>query len=103
MTEIQRSAPHVPSLSGRYIYNGGVTGRRAGFVDADMRAYSQGELEDPRYALASPVFAEPAAAGRVGDEPAITLHVDIDGVDPLGVVSGKGAGRSGARPLPEHF
>jgi hypothetical protein len=103
MPDQLRPEPGTPSLSGRYVYNGGVTGRRGGFVDADMRTFTRAELDDPRYLLASPVFADPAAVGRLGDEPAITLHIDVDGVDPLGVVSGEVAGGSGVGPAPVHF
>ncbi len=93
-------------LSGRYVYNGGVTARHAGFVNADMAAVTRAELDNPMYALASPVFTETVAAGTecpAPDDVAFALHVDVDGTDPLGVVSGEVAGPGAAAPVPAHF
>ncbi|HSH59596.1 MAG TPA: hypothetical protein VK988_08160 [Acidimicrobiales bacterium] len=106
MTEIHQFEPQTASLSGRYVYNGGVEERHAGFVDARMRPYTRAELQDPVYDLRSPVYTEPKATGRQGlvpDAPAFTLHIDVDGTDPLGVVSGDVVGDVTPVGAPTHF
>lgn len=106
MTETDQFGSQTASLSGRYVHNGGVEERHAGFVDARMRPYTRAELENPVYDLASPVYIQPFARGRQGlvlDGPAFTLHVDIDGTDPLGVVSGDVVDDVTADGTPEHF
>lgn len=85
-------APPVPAvhqLSGRYSCNGGAGQRRP--TGAEGRRISQAELGDPMYALDQPVYIdEPATTARAAQtrEPAFSLHIDVDGIDPLGVVSG---------------
>ncbi|MGI9022212.1 MAG: hypothetical protein ACR2HV_03045 [Acidimicrobiales bacterium] len=106
-TTTPTTPPEAPagSLSGRYVYNGGVT-ERAGFVGADRQAFTPAELGNPMYVLTSPVYAEAGSTGRNAPEcdgPVFTLHVDIDGIDPLNVVSGEVAGPPGAAPQPGHF
>jgi Peptidase family M28 len=69
-------------LSGRYDFNGGVpvlSGR--GFVDrgGNRRA----GLSDPSHALDAPIFLNARNTGT-----RLTLHIDVDGPDPLNVVSG---------------
>ncbi len=95
-------APVTPSavqLSGRYTCNGGAGGRIA--TSAGGRRLTTAELTNPLYRLEEPVYisGEPPVASPVpvSEEPAFTLHVDIDGTDPLAVVSGYVAsGRVGA-------
>ena len=97
--------PQAASLSGRYTFNGGVVAR-AGFVSADRRPITPVELENPMYALDSPVYTEAEAArsgGTILDAPVFTLHVDVDGTDPLGVVSGDVTSMATPMDAPEHF
>lgn len=77
--------------SGVYRHNGGASARHGrGFVDAPS-GHSAAALADPIYNLPTPVFIEapedPTSA-RTDDEVRFTLHVDVDGPDPLNVVSG---------------
>lgn len=101
MTRTEQLRVDDSGLSGRYVYNGGVGVGRGGFVDAHQRPLTSVELDDPMHALPSPVFVAPAAVGRAPDDPAVVLYVDIDGTDPLGVVSGDVAGVGVGAP--EHF
>ncbi len=106
MTEQGEPVTQTPSLSGRYVYNGGVASRHAGFVSADMRPFTEAELVNPMYKLESPVFTEPLATGRTElqpEDPVFSLHVDIDGVDALGVVSGDVVAQVSAAASPTHF
>lgn len=106
MSEQGQPLVEPPSLSGRYVYNGGVTAQRSPFVSADMRPFTRAELENPMYELESPVFTEPLAAGRTDlepDDPAFSLHIDIDGIDALGVVSGDVIGHAATASAPAHF
>lgn len=69
-------------LSGRYDFNGGVpmlSGR--GFVDRSGNR--RAAIANPSHALTQPVFAAERATGT-----RLTLHIDVDGTDPLNVVSG---------------
>ncbi|MFN2566541.1 MAG: hypothetical protein ABR499_16205 [Gemmatimonadaceae bacterium] len=80
-------------FSGRYEYNGGASARQGrSFVDT-VSGHSRAALENPIYDLRAPVFIDDpghdAAARRRGDEIRFTIHVDVDGPDPLGVVSGR--------------
>jgi len=101
-----RGAPF--QFSGRYAHNGGVSGRQGhGFVDA-ASGHSTAALHNPIYRLEEPVFRESPDAGgaaeRAGGDARFTLAIDIDGTDPLGVVSGTTAAEpvtQGASPL--HF
>jgi len=105
MTDCSQPEAPVASLSGRYVYNGGVADN-AGFVSAARQAYTQAELENPMYALASPVYTQHASTSREGsssNDPVFTLHVDVDGTDPLGVVSGQVAGPASVASPPAHF
>jgi hypothetical protein len=101
MTGTEQRRADDSSLSGRYVYNGGVGAGSGGLVDAHRRPLTPAELDDPMHALPSPVFVAPTAVGRAPNDPAVTLHVDVDGTDPLGVVSGDVAGVAVAAP--EHF
>ncbi len=101
--EATASAVAPASLSGRYVYNGGVSSRHDGVAGGNSRAYTRAELENPMYALPTPVFIDAAREGTGGAELSFSLHVDIDGPDPLGVVSGELAGRAGAGDSPVHF
>lgn len=102
-SEVSTPAVAPGSLSGRYVYNGGVSSRRDGVTDGNLRQYTRAELQNPMYALPTPVFINAAREGPGGDELSFTLHVDIDGPEPLGVVSGELAGRAGAGDLSVHF
>ncbi len=58
------------------------------------------------YDLPQPVYTDVVSLAReapVDADPSFTLHVDIDGTDPLGVVSGEVAGGPGTVPAPAHF
>lgn len=92
-------------LSGRYTYNGGAGARHAAAVGA-VAPYRQVELDNPMYELDHPVYADAASSAR-GDrrseEPAFSLHIDIDGIDPLGVVSGDVVGSVNPGASPSHF
>lgn len=84
-------------LSGRYTCNGGASVREGrGFRDA-ATGVSRTALRDPSYVLDRPVYLEDGAEGRRGASSGdarrgnairFTLHVDVDGPDALGVVSG---------------
>jgi hypothetical protein len=85
-------------LSGRYACNGGASVREGrGFTDPATGA-SRAALRDPEYELTEPIYlkdeAAPGSSGAAGASAArgggirFTLHVDLDGPDALGVVSG---------------
>jgi hypothetical protein len=80
-------------FSGRYAYNGGASARQGrSFVDT-VSGHSRAALENPIYNLRSPVYIDDpgheVAAARGADPLRFTIHVDIDGPDPLNVVSGQ--------------
>jgi hypothetical protein len=90
LTEVLRNLPF--QLSGRYAYNGGASLRQGrSFVDTGTGT-SAAALENPLYRLDEPVYLESPAAiemsARSTQPLRFTLHVDIDGTDPLGAVSG---------------
>jgi hypothetical protein len=79
-------------FSGRYTYNGGASARAGrGFVDVES-GQSTVALTNPIYRLDEPVYVHEddgvSLAERSTDELRFTLHVDIDGNNPLNVVSG---------------
>ena len=77
-----------PQLSGRYSHNGGASARTGrGYVE--MRdAPSDRILKNPIYNIEEPIFIPPLDWWHVFNQLRFTLHVDIDGTDPLNVVSG---------------
>jgi Zn-dependent M28 family amino/carboxypeptidase len=96
-------------LSGRYTYNGGASFRESrGFIDPTS-GQARAALGNPIYKLKDPVYIDdPAETSRssplLPDPIRMTLHVDIDGTDPLNVVSGTVAGAtSGPGSPPPHF
>ena len=91
------SVPLVPILSGRYEYNGGA-GAGARELERDARG-----LDDPAVRRDEPILLPPRAAAGPALPPKrrvrFTLHVDVDGVDELDVVSGTVA-RAGLPAIP---
>jgi hypothetical protein len=86
LAEAFRSLPF--QYSGRYLCNGGasvIEGR--GFVDPRSGVVSAA-LGNPIYKLDDPVYIDTRANGRMDDQINFTLHIDIDGPEPLHVVSG---------------
>ncbi len=80
--------------SGRYVYNGGASAREELRMAEERIGHNLAVLDQPIYALDEPIYA-PSAISPIN--PAIlellqrlrfTLHIDIDGTDPLNVVSG---------------
>ena len=79
-------------FSGCYKYNGGASSRVGrGFVDS-VSGQSTAALNDPIYRLDEPAYVQSpeefGSAERSDEQLRFTLHVDIDGTDPLNVVSG---------------
>jgi hypothetical protein len=86
LAEALRSLPF--QYSGRYLCNGGASvleGR--GFLDP-RSGVTKTALENPIYKLEQPVYVETLNNSRGDDQLHFTLHVDIDGPEPLHVVSG---------------
>jgi hypothetical protein len=91
LLEAQRS-----QLSGRYRYDGGANAHQA-IHDPEASARSRNAaIENPIYPLEEPIYLPDALtssdltqarAGRLGG-PVFTLYIDIDGTDPINVVSG---------------
>ncbi|HSH00591.1 MAG TPA: hypothetical protein VLB27_11095, partial [candidate division Zixibacteria bacterium] len=80
--------------SGRYKLNGGASARE-GIAGADARATSDAARLDPMYALDKPIYALEPQNNLLTEtlitqllKVRFTLHIDIDGTDPLNVVSG---------------
>ena len=86
-------------FSGKYHYNGGV-GLPVGGARTSSR-HSPAVLDNPIYDVQSPIYLAPVQAARE-DTLRFTLHVDIDGDSPLGVVSGTAAFGASADE-PPHF
>jgi len=90
LTEVLRNLPF--QLSGRYAFGGGASDTQSRGIADRSAAISHAALTHPRYRLTEPVYIEPAtgAADRRRGSSAVrfTLHVDVDGREPLGVVSG---------------
>ena len=88
LAEMLRRIPF--QLSGSYTYGGGAGGRVGSGRTGAASGRSRAELRNPLYALRTPVFLD-ELSDRAGADPEalrFTLRVDIDGTDPLGVVSG---------------
>lgn len=88
--EQQRAAAF--GFSGCYKYNGGANSREGrSFVDR-ASGQSVAAIENPIYRLDAPVYLDSPdeydAAARAPDQLRFTINVDIDGTDPLNVVSG---------------
>jgi hypothetical protein len=78
--------------SGCYKYNGGASsGKGRGFIDRNS-GQSIAALRNPIYKLEEPVYIESAEDYSLSDNSEeqlrLTLNIDIDGSDPLNVVSG---------------
>jgi len=93
----------IPSrvFSGRYHYNGGASSREGLPILEAQLGSSYDALRNPIYDLDEPIYVEEAAFLEVLAQPSVvhksfwellkirfTLHIDIDGADPLDVVSG---------------
>jgi len=79
-------------FSGCYKHNGGVSSRVGrGFVDR-VSGQSTAALLDPIYELKGPVYIESVEevgqSERSNEQLRFTLNIDVDGIDPLNVVSG---------------
>ncbi len=81
-------------LSGRYVYNGGASAR-VGMSNADAQSRHSDEMlrRDPIYAINQPIYTNYWGYSNTWFEYfykrlRFTLHIDIDGNDPLDVVSG---------------
>lgn len=90
LTEVLRSLPF--QFSGRYVHNGGANLRQGrSFVDTGTKQGSAA-LDNPRYRLEEPVYVQDSSemniSARSTSSLRFTLHVDVDGADPLDVVSG---------------
>ena len=82
----------VFQFSGCYKYNSGASARVGrGFVDR-ASGQSSAALRDPIYRLEEPTYVESSEeiglTERSNDQLRFTLNIDIDGMDPLNVVSG---------------
>src|SRR5918998_1613634 len=106
LLEAQRS-----QLSGRYRYDGGANTHQA-IHDPEASAGSRNAaIENPIYPLEEPIYLPDAvtssdlAEARAGG-PVFMLHIDIDGTDPLNVVSGviaQGLSNVAGGVRPSHF
>lgn len=90
LLEALRSLP--VQYSGSYKHNAGASARQGrGFVDRPS-GQSTAALANPIYRLDGPVYVDSDehrdASGRDGDNLRFALSIDIDGTDPLNVVSG---------------
>jgi hypothetical protein len=87
-------------LSGRYVYNGGADARGSILRNGEVL----GDEPDPSVTVEQPIFiAEAGEALRSPEEPRFTIHIDIDGTDPLQVVSGTVSRGPVVAILPPHF
>jgi hypothetical protein len=95
-------------FSGRYEYNGGASARQGrSFVDT-VSGHSRAALENPIYNLRTPIYIDDpghdVASARGADALRFTIHVDVDGPDPLNVVSGRVAkGHTNVGAVSPHF
>ena len=77
----------LPPLSGRYSYGGGVGRGRGASVREYLERPPLDVLNDPIYDLYEPIYRAPESTSTPNSI-GFTLHIDIDGNDPLDVVSG---------------
>lgn len=89
LAEVLRGLPF--HYSGCYQYNGGGALREGLFVDK-RSGLSYAAIKNPLYKLDEPIYIDSpedhSASSRLNEQARFTLYVDIDGTDPLGVVSG---------------
>ena len=79
-------------FSGCYKHNGGASARAGrGFIDP-VSGQSTAALRNPIYRMEEPAYVQSAeefgTAERSNEQLRFTLNIDIDGIDPLNVVSG---------------
>jgi hypothetical protein len=104
LVEALRALPF--QFSGAYEYEGGAVphGRRTRVGGMEP---SPAALDDPIYKLDQPVYLDEPETTRAtarADAVRFSLAIDIDGTDPLNVVSGSvAAGETSAGSLPVHF
>lgn len=94
----------LPRLSGRYNYNSGAS-TRDGMTETETRALPSGTiLENPAFNVSEPIYIpRPPDWGWLW-KLRFTLHIDIDGRNPLNVVSGTVArGLYAINVKPPHF
>lgn len=93
-----------PQFSGRYNFNGGATAL-AGTSAADVEAMpGEAALTNPIYNLEQPIYTRNQDSADLPSRLRFTLHIDIDGTDPLNVVSGTVAkGLYDVSNPPPHF
>ncbi len=78
----------ITQLSGRYTFNSGGSSR-AGMSLVEFEAMRTDAIcRNPMYNLEQPVYVPSSGLEKRGDDIRFTLHIDIDGRDPLNVVSG---------------
>ncbi|MCZ6666573.1 MAG: M20/M25/M40 family metallo-hydrolase, partial [Gammaproteobacteria bacterium] len=101
MTDCQQpSDPAITQFSGRFSHNGGA-GRGRRLSAREVLEQPRAAVRDnPIYDLNQPIYRPETARRRDEDSASLTLHIDIDGIDPLAVVSGTVA--VGDEP-PRHF
>ncbi len=99
-TKLDRIGEITMPISGRYKYNGGATGR-TGISVAEIEAMpSEVALTNPIYNIAQPIYIPNQRLFPLR----FTLHIDVDGTDPLNVVSGTVAeGRGLVNRSSAHF
>ena len=74
--------------SGRYNYNGGASTREARKASEARSGHNPVVLNNPVYNLDQPIYIEHPIPRELLTQLRFTLHIDIDGTNPLNVVSG---------------
>lgn len=75
-------------LSGRYTYNGGTGAWKGLTTRASRYEYPIGPIEGPIYSVEDIAYGKKYEGWKELFKLRFTLHIDIDGTDPLDVVSG---------------
>lgn len=106
MASIKEGIVIYRQLSGRYKYNNGASTREGMLTRVSRYGYGIAVLADPIYKLEDVYYTVESAYASIKEllKLRFTLHIDIDGTDPLDVVSGtvaKGLYRSPNQP--PHF
>jgi hypothetical protein len=91
-------------LSGRYIYNGGASARAEMSAAEAESVPSEVVLNNPIYNIEQPIYTPNPGSRDSLHRIRFTLHIDLDGTDPLHVVSGTVAnGLHDVSGPPPHF